>query len=156
MSHSPLAPRELFEKMLEYMPIPTFDLIIEYGDQGVLVVKRKIEPYKNVWALPGLRMFKGESIDDTLKRIAKQEVGLHIDVKQKVLVGQFVGKFSTENNRQDISTCYAVRVSSSQSLKINEAHFSRHQFVRTVPKPIGAMYKQYLNTYFALRATFSR
>jgi ADP-ribose pyrophosphatase YjhB (NUDIX family) len=99
MKNLPLAPRELFEKMLEYMPISTFDLIIEYGSQGVIVVKRKIAPYNNVWSLPGLRMLKRETIDDTLVRIAKQEVGLSINPKNKKLLGQFVGKFTTENNR---------------------------------------------------------
>lgn len=142
------APRELFEQMLEYMPIPTFDLIIEYGDEGVIVVKRKIEPYKNVWALPGLRMYKGEGIDDVLHRIALQEVGLEIDTKQKRLLGQFVGKFATENERQDISTCYILRVDSTQPILINDGHFSKYEFVKSIPTPIGAMYKHYLEMYF--------
>lgn len=83
MQQNVLAPRELFVEILKYMPIATFDLIVEYGDQGVIVVKRKIEPYKNVWALPGLRMYKGESINDTLRRIAKDELGLTIDPEKK-------------------------------------------------------------------------
>jgi hypothetical protein len=36
MKEYPLAPRKLFDKMLDYMPIPTFDLIIEYGEQGII------------------------------------------------------------------------------------------------------------------------
>jgi len=78
MKNSLLAPKELFDKMLRYMPIPTFDLLVQYGDQGVVVVKRKIAPYKDVWALPGLRMHKRESIDDTLRRIARQELGFQL------------------------------------------------------------------------------
>lgn len=109
--------------MMKYMPIPTFDLIIEYGSKGVIVVKRKIEPYKNVWALPGLRMYKGESINDTLQRIAKNELGLKINAKEKQLVGQFVGKFTSENNRQDISTAYSIKVDEHQPIKMNEEHF---------------------------------
>jgi hypothetical protein len=41
------APKEIFEKILEWAVIPTFDLVIEYGNKGIIVVKRKIAPYKN-------------------------------------------------------------------------------------------------------------
>lgn len=33
------APREIFEYILEWSVIPTFDLIIEYGSKGIIVVK---------------------------------------------------------------------------------------------------------------------
>lgn len=145
----PLAPRELFEQMLEYMPIATFDLIIEYGEQKVIVVKRKIAPYKNVWALPGLRMYKGERIDDALKRIALQEVGLEIDPAKKRLLSQYVGKFFSENDRQDISTCYVVSVGADQRIVLNADHFSKYAIINQIPKPIGAMYKYYLQTFFS-------
>lgn len=148
MSKYALAPRDLFEKMLEYMPIPTFDLVIEYGDDGVIVCKRKISPYNNVWALPGLRMYKGESVDDTLVRIAKQEVGLDINPKSKKLIDQYVGKFSTENNRQDISTGYAISVTNKQTIHINPDHFSNFKIVKEIPNPVGAMYKHYLSKFF--------
>ena len=46
-----------------------------------------------MWALPGLRMYKGETIDTTLERIARAELGLTIDPRDKILVGQFTRKF---------------------------------------------------------------
>lgn len=82
------APRDVFETILEWAVIPTFDLIIEFGDEGYIFVKRKIAPYKNQWAFPGLRMYKGESIDDTLERVALQELGIVIQPKKKILLGQ--------------------------------------------------------------------
>jgi len=149
MQQNVLAPRELFVEILKYMPIATFDLIVEYGDQGVIVVKRKIEPYKNVWALPGLRMYKGESINDTLRRIAKDELGLTIDPEKKRLVGQYVGKFSSENNRQDLSTAYLVKVLNTQPIRINKDHFQKFKITTSIPQPMGAMYKYYLSEYFS-------
>lgn len=145
------APRELFVQMLEYMAIPTFDLVIEYGNQGIIIVHRKIAPYKDVWALPGLRMFKGENIDDTLIRIAKQEVGLNIDTKDKIILGQYVGKFKTEHERQDISTGYLVKVSDDQEIYLNQDHFYSHRITTSIPENMGAMYKYYLNQYFQMR-----
>lgn len=145
------APREVFEQILEYMPIATFDLVIEYGDQGVILVRRKIAPYKDVWALPGLRMYKGEGIDDTLRRIGRAELGLEIDTSGKVLLGQFVGRFRTEAARQDISTGYLVRVDEGAPIVTNPAHFHGYRVTREVPGNIGAMYRHYLEAWRRLQ-----
>lgn len=150
MKEIKFAPREIFEEILEWAVIPTFDLIVVYGN-GVIIVKRKIAPYNNSWALPGLRMFKGENIDDTLERIALKELGIKIDTSNKVLLGQFVGKFRSEKNRQDISTAYVVGANTNQSLKLNPDHFSMLKIIKSnkkIPKPTGAMYRYYLEKYF--------
>ncbi len=141
------APRKVFEQILEYSVIPTFDLIIEYGDKGVIVVKRKIPPYNNQWALPGLRMMKSESIDDTIKRIAKQELGLNLNAKNKILLGQYVGRFKTENQRQDISTCYILHISENTPIILNTEHFSSYKITKSIPVGTGAMYRFYLKQY---------
>lgn len=146
MAEIKFAPKEIFDQTLEWFVIPTFDLIVEYRG-GIIIAKRKIAPYKNMWALPGLRMYKGEEIADTLKRIAEQEVGLNIDPDRAKLVGQYVGKFKTEQDRQDISTCYFVKISDDQEIKINAEHFSEFKVTNDIPSEIGAMYKYYLKTY---------
>lgn len=141
------APKKVFRQILKWSVMPTFDLVIEYENQGVIFVKRKIPPYKNQWAFPGLRMMKGESIDDTLKRVAFQEVGLKIDAKKRIFLGQYVGKFKSEGERQDISTGYLVRVKHGQKILLNQEHFSDYRIVKRVPSPVGAMYKFYLKEY---------
>jgi hypothetical protein len=142
------APKEIFDQILEWAVVPTFDLVIQYGTQGVIVVKRKIAPYKDQWALPGLRMYKGESIDDTLIRIAKKELGLNIDPSKKIFLGQYVGKFKTEHNRQDLSTGYLIKINSSVTIEINPDHFYSYAIVKKLPQKIGAMYRSYLKQYF--------
>jgi ADP-ribose pyrophosphatase YjhB (NUDIX family) len=146
------APREVFEQILEYVPIATFDLVVEVGGRGVVLVRRKIAPYRGVWALPGLRMHKGEGIDDTLRRIARVELGLEVDPSGKVLLGQYVGRFRTERSRQDISTGYLVRVAESVEIVANPAHFHGYRVTREVPGNTGAMYRYYLDEYFKTRA----
>jgi len=43
------APRDVFEKILEYSVIPTFDLIIWFSDRGVLLgACPTIHPYKKL------------------------------------------------------------------------------------------------------------
>ncbi len=148
------APREVFEQILEWAVIPTFDLVIEYGNKVVIIAKRKIAPYQNQWALPGLRMYKGENIEDTLSRIASKEVGLVIDASSRIYLGQYVGKFTTEHERQDLSTGFYVKVEEKVPIVLNEEHFSAMKIISSradIPKSgIGAMYKFYLNQYFDL------
>ena len=159
MSEPKYAPREIFEQILEWAVMPTFDLVIEYGNAGVILVQRKIAPYQNQWALPGLRMFKNESIEDTLIRIADKGLGLKIDPFNRKFLGQYVGRFRTEHNRQDLSTGYWVNVSSDQKIIPNEAHFSSMKLIKSrneIPTKTGAMYKFYLKQYFDLRENYSR
>lgn len=145
------APREVFEQLLEWSVIPTFDLVVELpDDSGVVLVRRTIAPYENCWALPGLRMFKGEDIDDVIARIAEDELGVQVDVDGKLFLGQYVGRFKTENERQDLSSGYVVRALSGD-LRINTAHFSGHRIIKKhgeVPASTGAMYRFYLSKYF--------
>lgn len=146
------APREDFETILKWSVIPTFDLVLVYGNEGVIIVKRTIPPYRNQWALTGLRMLKGENIDETLKRIANQELGLNIDTKDKEFLGQYVGRFKTEHQRQDLSTGYLITIP-TQPIILNDKHFSGYRIIKSreeIPKNIGAMYKFYLNSYFDL------
>jgi ADP-ribose pyrophosphatase YjhB (NUDIX family) len=136
---------------LEWSVIPTFDLVVELPDDGgVVLVRRTIAPYENCWALPGLRMFKGESIDDVIARIAEDELGVRVDVDRKRFLGQYVGRFKTEHERQDLSSGYVVQALSSD-LRINAAHFSGHRVIKKqdeVPASTGAMYRFYLSEYF--------
>ena len=148
------APREIFEQILEWSVIPTFDLVIEYNNQGVILVKRKIAPYQNQWALPGLRMLKGEDINDTLSRIVMHELGLKANLSKNRFLGQHVGKFTTEHNRQDVSTRYHIKLNSQKEIKLNDKHFSSMKIINSrneIPANIGAMYKFYLNKYFELK-----
>jgi ADP-ribose pyrophosphatase YjhB (NUDIX family) len=144
------APRDVFKNILEYAVIPTFDLIVRFEDRGVILVRRKIAPYKNTWGLPGLRMMKPEGIEDTLKRIASTEIGVCIDTDRRKFIGQYVGWFRTERLRQDLSTCYAVPCD-AQDVVLNREHFSGCRFIqgkREVPMMAGAMYRYFLELYF--------
>jgi hypothetical protein len=98
-------------------------------------------------------MLKPESIDDTLARIAADEIGLKLKLNDKRFLGQYVGRFRVEHERQDISTGYAVPALPS-AINLNSAHFSDYQVIRDfseVPPSTGAMYKFYLQEYFSLR-----
>ncbi len=96
-------------------------------------------------------MYKNESIDDTLKRIAIQELGLKISTTNKKFLGQFSAKFKTEHNRQDLSTGYLIKIVADQTIVLNSTHFSTSKIISAaaqIPSNTGAMYRFYLETYF--------
>jgi 8-oxo-dGTP diphosphatase len=90
------------DKLAEYKkPSLTVDIIIfnESRDNGIIngidennknefvLIKRKNEPFKNHWAIPGGFVDYGETIENAAIREAKEEVG--IDVKLKKLLGAY-------------------------------------------------------------------
>jgi hypothetical protein len=83
-----------------------------------------------------------------LRRIARDDLGLRIDPKNKRFLGQYVGRFRTENGRQDLSTGYHIPVEPSQRVLLNTEHYSQWKLVDEVPQPVGAMYRYYLDAYF--------
>lgn len=158
MAEGKFAPKEVFDQILEWSVIPTFDLVIEY-EGAIVLVKRKLAPYKDQWALPGLRMLKGESIDDTLVRIAQNELSLKVDTSTKVFLGQYVGRFKTEHNRQDLSTGYCLKAGNGQFAWINQSHFYGMRSISSktqIPSHTGAMYRFYLDAYFGLKESSDR
>ena len=57
-------------------PIPTVDIIIEVGDQGIVLIKRRNYPYG--WALPGGFVDYGESAETAAAREAREETSLEV------------------------------------------------------------------------------
>jgi 8-oxo-dGTP diphosphatase len=63
-------------------PVPTVDIIIEFGNQGLVLIERAKAPWG--WALPGGFVDYGESLEDAARREAREETSLEV-----TLLGQF-------------------------------------------------------------------
>lgn len=49
---------------------------VDKGDTKVLLIKRKNDPYKNMWALPGGALYNNEDLENGLNRELKEKTGI--------------------------------------------------------------------------------
>jgi NAD+ diphosphatase len=68
-------------------PAPSNGAIIENEKGEILLVKRKIEPMKGYWDLPGGFINANESLEASIKRELKEE--LNIDVEVNNIIGVY-------------------------------------------------------------------
>ena len=64
-------------------PVLTVDIIIK-KDNGYVFVKRRNEPFKDYWALPGGIVEYGETVEEAALREAKEETGLDVNLLQLI------------------------------------------------------------------------
>ena len=63
-------------------PVPTVDIIIEFKDRGIVLIKRKNPPPG--WALPGGFVDYNESLEEAAVREAREETSLKVRLKKQL------------------------------------------------------------------------
>ncbi len=98
------APQKEYDNFRKYFAFSCVDLIILDG-KSVLLTKRTKNPYKGYWHLPGSMIHKTETMQDAVKRSAKEELNLRVKIKK------FVGVYeSLDTFRHDVSHGFIVLV----------------------------------------------
>lgn len=62
-------------------PKPTVDGIVFDGD-AVLLIKRRNEPFRGFWALPGGFVEVGETVESACAREVLEETGIKVEIKK--------------------------------------------------------------------------
>lgn len=66
---------DLYRSIIDVLPILCVDIVMKAEDKFVLV-KRRNEPLKGRWWVPGGRVLKGESIIQAAQRKSREELGI--------------------------------------------------------------------------------
>jgi colanic acid biosynthesis protein WcaH len=108
---------QTFKAVIENTPLVSIDLCLICNGQ-ILLGKRNNEPLKGRWFTPGGRIYKNESWQAALQRIAFTELGMPPgDCVHFELMGVWDHFYSNSACDESISTHY-----------VNLPHFSRFKF----------------------------
>ncbi len=85
---------------------------------SVLLIKRKYEPFKNCWAIPGGFVLENESLEDAVKRELQEETGITVNYLEQLYS---FGEPDRDPRQRVISVAYFALVKSAlfQELKAN-------------------------------------
>lgn len=76
-------PNEEWETIVNNVPIVSVDLVVECPE-GIVLGQRSNEPAKGEWFVPGGRVRKGESLDDAVHRVSMEELGVCIEICERL------------------------------------------------------------------------
>jgi len=81
--------------------------VIVDDDERVLLTRRNVAPFKNMWVMPGGKIDLGEQIFKALHREVKEEVGLEVEIGE--LIDVFEHLTPGEENNHFIILYYRCR-----------------------------------------------
>jgi 8-oxo-dGTP diphosphatase len=82
------------------------DIIIEYPNGEFVMIKRKYEPFKGRWAIPGGAVEIGETVEEAAIREAREETGLEVKL---VSLGGVYSKPDRDPRGHVVSIVYRAR-----------------------------------------------
>lgn len=125
-------PIELYQEIIKLIPLVSSDIVV-LKDTWILLLKRNTEPLKDYWALPGGRIYLGETPKVTAVRKLEEEVG--IKIKEKDLKGEKVVTYF-HPGRQNVSITYLLE-QRDVDIKLDKDH-SEYRWAKldNLPKPI--------------------
>jgi 8-oxo-dGTP diphosphatase len=77
---------------------------------SILLIKRKYEPYKNAWAIPGGFVLESESLEESVKRELQEETGITVNYLEQLYS---FGEPNRDPRQRVISVAYFALVNSS-------------------------------------------
>jgi len=74
-------PPPVYDQIIKWIPILCVDLVIYDRNKGVLLIRRAYPPSEGLWCLVGGMVQRSELIESAVKRHAKTETGLEVEME---------------------------------------------------------------------------
>jgi 8-oxo-dGTP diphosphatase len=127
-------------------PVPTVDILIEYGDQGLVLIERANPP--EGWALPGGFVDYGETLEAAAVREAREETGLMVS-----LWGQFHAYSDPQRDpRQHTITMVFVSAGFGTPQAADDARALKIFRPEELPQPLAFDHARILADYLQVRS----
>ncbi len=106
--------KELYNVILESLPIPCIDLLVKNKKGEILLIKRKNEPQKDEWWVPGGRVLYGERREDAAKRKLYEECLLTGENCKQIACFEFIFEKPANKKYHNIVTLFEVTVDDAE------------------------------------------
>jgi ADP-ribose pyrophosphatase YjhB (NUDIX family) len=126
------------------VPRACVDLVIK-SSEGTLLAFRDIEPWKNMWHLPGGRVFFEETLFQAARRIAKEEVGLRVEPIKIVGAMEFPNEAQKGEKRHTIST--AILAHPVSGVLKGGPQARRLKYFKSIPANTAPAHKKFLKNF---------
>ncbi|WP_226007437.1 NUDIX domain-containing protein [Natrinema salinisoli] len=121
-------PDEIWQDIVEYSPLVSVDLIVEQAG-GIVLGQRENRPAKGEWFVPGGVVNKGESLNEAVHRIAREELGNPVTIRTQL--GVYEHRYETSEfegvSKHYIPIAYVVELG-SDVIMTDSQHSSFHVF----------------------------
>jgi colanic acid biosynthesis protein WcaH len=122
--HDEYVPEETFGACLAHLPQVCVEVVLAH-DGGVVLARRTNEPAAGEWFWPGGRLYKGEHLDDAAERIAREELGLPVDIERRLGVhAHFWDTASVTGaaSRHTVNVVFLVSPTDSLDISLDSQH----------------------------------
>lgn len=136
---------EDWKTIVQNIPIVSVDLLVQVKN-GIVLGKRTNEPAKGEWFTPGGRVYKGETRTDAVTRIAKNELGVDIEIIESL--GAFEHMYETAEvegaeTKHYLANGYVVRPV-TEEFRPDDQHADLQVF-ESVPDSLHPYVRAYIN-----------
>ena len=100
---------EDFERIVRLTPLVSIDLVVRAPNGRLLVGRRKHEPAKGTFFVPGGRITKNETRAAAFQRLTRDELGVKLEIEQARFLGVYDHFYPTNRfERPGFGTQYVV------------------------------------------------
>lgn len=134
---------EEFRLIYGKVPRLTVEIVIQTAD-GIVFAKRSIDPWLGLWHLPGGTVFKGERIEQAVKRIAREEAGVEIGIEKFLGFIEYLKETEGDWLDHSVSLVFLVKIISGQ-LRPEEGQASEIKAFKELPGRLIKEHRDFLN-----------
>lgn len=124
---------EEFKSIYSRVPRLCVEVIIQ-SSEGILLTLRSLPTWNNQWHLPGGTILFGEKLEDAVKRIAEDELGVSVTVDQMIGVIEYPSEQKERGYGHGIGVAYLCHLN-SPNIKLN-TEASEAKFFQSAPENI--------------------
>ncbi|MFD0206391.1 MULTISPECIES: NUDIX hydrolase [Saccharothrix] len=125
--------RDEFDRIYGKVPRLTVEVLVR-TDKGILLTRRGIEPCRGFWHIPGGTVLFGETLHDSVRRVARNELDVDVEVGDQLGVIHYPHLLAAGYRGWPVGLVFATRIAAgSPSLTEQSEQIG---FFRTLPHDV--------------------